>query len=890
MRKVIILIVCILIYCCSFAQYTANGSAFSNNCHCYTITPDVNTQSGSVWNNIRINLQQSFDYNFDIYLGCTDDMGADGIVFVMQPISTSVGSTGGGMGFEGISPSLGVTIDTWQNQEVNDPAFDHISIQLNGIINHSDASANAAGPVTALDGQTNIEDCQWHTLRIVWDANGKKLTVYVDGNERLSLVKDLVNDLFGGNPLVFWGFTGGTGGARNLQQFCTALSPLYKSLLGQKRCVNSPISFFDSTISFAPVIKTYWDFGDGSPIDSVNRNPVHVYTSAGDYTVIQTVQGADGCVETKPTQIRIGSIPVAGLTVSDSCIMTTTKFSDMSTVAVGNINNWYWDFGNDSISSLPFDTTVYTTGGLKTVKHVVQTEEGCISDTLVKPIYIFNRPAIDFTFTDSVCLGSPMFFSGTALPAVDTVRLWGWLFENINAPVLSQSSSHIFNSAGNHDVVFFASHAGYAGCATSIQKPVFVRTKPVGAFTNNNICAGLSTNLSDSSFSPDSAAITAWWWDLGNGQTSNIKNPQVLYNSTDTVTIRLVVQTGSCVSDTISKSLIVYPVPVADFDYNGKLCEEMELQFSDSSKVQSGAIAQWLWLYQNAEWSSLQNPVKKFAAGNQSVGLSVLSDKGCKSDAVNKSFYITPKPLFNTVFSDGCKDAVLNFTATDLSGSIQSWQWSFGDGAIASSKDTQHVYSSGGTYQLVLSVMASTGCEATDSSDIIIYATNASTGSGVIIAAAEEPVQLNATGGINYEWSPADGLSNAAIENPIAINTEDQQYILRVYTPQGCDSYDTVVIKIYDGPDIYVPTAFYPASTVGNHIFKPIPVGITKFKYFTVYNRYGQVVYTSNSPLPGWDGTLKGQPQPAGAYVWVVAGTSFRGREIIKKGTVVLLR
>ena len=54
------------------------------------------------------------------------------MVFVLQPISTSVGSTGGGLGFHGIVPSVGVTLDTYQNTNDNDPAFDHIAIQLNG--------------------------------------------------------------------------------------------------------------------------------------------------------------------------------------------------------------------------------------------------------------------------------------------------------------------------------------------------------------------------------------------------------------------------------------------------------------------------------------------------------------------------------------------------------------------------------------------------------------------------------------------------------------------------------------------------------------------------------------------------------------------------------------
>src|SRR5215212_529859 len=112
----------------SFSQYILNGSASQNSCNCYTLTNAVNWQSGSVWNSIKIDLNNSFDFHFNVYLGCQDGNGADGIVFILQPLSTSIGTGGEGMGFQGIQPSIGITLDTWQNAGLSDPAFDHISI------------------------------------------------------------------------------------------------------------------------------------------------------------------------------------------------------------------------------------------------------------------------------------------------------------------------------------------------------------------------------------------------------------------------------------------------------------------------------------------------------------------------------------------------------------------------------------------------------------------------------------------------------------------------------------------------------------------------------------------------------------------------------------------
>jgi hypothetical protein len=65
--------------------YVLNGTATQDNCHCYTLTTELEFQSGSIWNKNKIDLTKPFDYFFNVYLGCKDGNGADGIVFVLQP-------------------------------------------------------------------------------------------------------------------------------------------------------------------------------------------------------------------------------------------------------------------------------------------------------------------------------------------------------------------------------------------------------------------------------------------------------------------------------------------------------------------------------------------------------------------------------------------------------------------------------------------------------------------------------------------------------------------------------------------------------------------------------------------------------------------------------------
>lgn len=873
-----------------FGQYTVNGNATRNDCHCYTLTPNTLNQSGSVWNNIKIDLTQSFDFNFNINLGC-DDAGADGIVFVLQPISTSVGTTGGGLGYDGVTPSVGVTIDTWQNTPNNDPFYDHIAIQLNGNIDHNNTTANIAGPVTAINGNNNIEDCSWHSLRIKWDATAKELSAFVDGNLRVSAVKDLVADVFSGNPKVFWGFTGSTGGARNLQQFCTALSPKFTFLQGQKRCINEPVKFVDSTISFTQVQKRYWDFGDGSPLDSVNNSPVHTYSVPGNYTVTQTVTGADGCVEVNTQQVKISRKPVVDFTITDSCISNQIQFTDASTAPFGTISEWFWDFDNGASSTAASFTTQFASGGDKNIRLFVKTDGGCASDTVTKTIHIYRRPVLDVSYTDSVCLGTAINFTGILVSSPDPVQAFAWNFGD-NIPVSTQNASYNFSTAGSHTVQFIATSTGNAGCLGIVTKDVFIKAKPVAFFKTSALCQGVSTTLIDSSYQTDGTAVNSWWWSLSNGAFSTAQHPTVTYPTGDTAFIKLVAGNGTCFSDTLQKAVELGQQPVVAFGYAGNLCEGEQLQFTDSSVVAHAAIAQWQWTINGLSSANEKNPRLSFGAGLQRVGLLVVSDKGCKSGTVFKPLLINGQPGISMVLNSGCKNENISFYGSTNPGTvIKNWNWNFGDGTTADTIQPAHRYADSGTYTVQLFVVDEKGCKSTTlENQARVYSTNADAGAAIVNASPGQPVQLQVTGGLSYQWFPADGLSDPLISNPVASNTASKKYLVRAFTPWGCDTYDSVQINIFNGPEIYVPTAFNPMSVAGNRLLTPVAVGLSKFDYFMLYNRYGQVVFTSSDPYHGWDGNYKGRPQNAGVYVWIAAGKTFRGTAIVRRGTVVLLR
>lgn len=144
-----------------------------------------------------------------------------------------------------------------------------------------------------------------------------------------------------------------------------------------------------------------------------------------------------------------------------------------------------------------------------------------------------------------------------------------------------------------------------------------------------------------------------------------------------------------------------------------------------------------------------------------------------------------------------------------------------------------------------------------------------------------------------YQWSPSTDLSNPDIADPIGIYESDIghiTYLVRATDTFGCYGTASVNVTVAPAlPDFYVPNAFTP-GTNSNNIFRPICLGISALDYFRIYNRWGQLVYSTSQMGQGWDGRIQGKLQESSAYLWMLKGTDFTGRVISKKGTVMLIR
>jgi gliding motility-associated-like protein len=100
----------------------------------------------------------------------------------------------------------------------------------------------------------------------------------------------------------------------------------------------------------------------------------------------------------------------------------------------------------------------------------------------------------------------------------------------------------------------------------------------------------------------------------------------------------------------------------------------------------------------------------------------------------------------------------------------------------------------------------------------------------------------------------------------------------------------TLSFTTISNSDILVPSAFSPNGDGQNDILIPIVLGIQKFGYFRIMNRWGQVVFETREMGKGWDGTYRGNPQPMDNYSWVVEAVDVTGKSVKKNGGTLLVR
>ncbi|MCF8460538.1 MAG: PKD domain-containing protein [Flavobacteriales bacterium] len=854
------------------AQYQINGDASQISCNCYQLTPDLPYMGGSVWNVNQINLTQPFDYNFEVWLDCSN-WGADGIAFVLQPVNINQGGGSSSLGYGGITPSLVVEVDTWPNDvTMMDPQEDHIAIMRNGDSNHGGVN-NLAGPVVASSTLNNIEDCAWHTIRVTWQPSVNTLAVFFDGVFRTSYTADIINAIFGGASQVYWGWTGGTGSESADQRFCNAILPSY-TVSSSSTCAGDPITFQNSSHTSSGNITNFtWNFGDGG---TGSGAPVtHTYTAAGTYNVTMTIT-TEGCTEDTVIPIIIKPVPVVDLGIDKNlCIGSTVQLNSPNTLGAGT---YVWSPGtalsSTSIASPVSSATVNTNYTLTFIA-----ANGC-SDSDVIQVHVNPLPTANAGLDQTMCEGdqaalqatggtsyawtpagslsnaavanptaspiSTTTYTVTATDANNCTDTDDLIITVVPAPTLDAGQNENvcegdvvqLNAVGTGNFVWTpATGLSSTSIFNPIASPVVTTTYRVTLTDANNcssvdsvivdvdpipvadfpdptpVCNGNAVQFNDNS----TGTIVTYDWDFGDGTTGTGTNPTHVYPDLGTYTVTLTTTSANGCFDvtTGTAEVIDGPIPVFTLTNGPEFCEQESLQVTNSS---FGPIVTYLWDFGDGSTSTSMIPNFAYSAyGSYTVTLTVGTADQCFNSIMEDiTVHPIPVPAFSS--SPACFGETTDFTdlTTIPEGTVSSWEWDFGDGTnLGNGQTPSHTYTAFGEFNVRLVSESAIGCSDTLEQSVFVNPTPVVTINAADVCLGEQVNFINTTVPSNntivqWNWMFGDGQTGTAFE-PNYQYTAFGNYTteLTAVSDSGCVGSSTTDVEVYP-----FPTAAFSTSDV----------------------------------------------------------------------------
>jgi gliding motility-associated-like protein len=460
----------------------------------------------------------------------------------------------------------------------------------------------------------------------------------------------------------------------------------------------------NNTTGGRPITKHFWDFGDGTY--AYVNNPGKVYTTPGTYKIRYAVLTDVGCLsDTIEKTISVTKTPVAkfGFFVPQ-CQGKQITFSDNSTLAdgFGNIVNWNWNLavgspisnGTNANVTATYPNTITYNPTLQ-----VKTNTGCLSPVYTFPVTVQPNPVPDFTMSYACLPDGVVNFTNTSTIADGSQASFThlWNFGDAVSGALNTSSfqnpAHKYSTVGPYSIKLkVTSNNGCVDSITKVQNNIY--PQPKADFTAPiEVCWQTPVTFNSSTSNGFTHPVTKWEWRFSDGSSSTLQNPVKNFATPGTYTATLwVFSNQNCVSDTITKMVIVHPWPTANFNLSVPSCEKNQLSFTDNSSANVGSDVRWYWNLGDGTIvnANNNNPVTHTYTnwGNKTIKLLVENSKGCKSDTLTRTILVNPLPKIGYVLPEVClSDAnALFFDTTkmaDNSAASLTYLWKFNTGATA---------------------------------------------------------------------------------------------------------------------------------------------------------------------------------------------------------------
>ena len=479
-----------------------------------------------------------------------------------------------------------------------------------------------------------------------------------------------------------------------------------------------------STVASGSIIDWTYNFGDATTLSKANDLAFyHRYNVPGPYTIKLLTTTNTGCVsDTGYRSVTVFAKPTALFgSATGLCVRDSVHITDTSSIAIGSIASWRYDFGDGNTLIRNTNTAFYhpyITAGTFILSLVTISDMGCHSDTFRRTVIVNDKPRADFTISAVNCLKDTVYFNHINPAGTFSITGYLWNFDDATTQTTIDAKKK-FATPGVQNIRYRIFTA--AGCTGDTVKTINIFDSPISRL-------GLTaTNCVDSVLISDTSSITAgsiasWKYDFGDATSITRTTNTPFYHHyalPGTYNVWLVTTSANgCISDTSKKIVSVYIKPFSDFSVSATNCLRDTVYFNHINPPGAFNITGYLWSFDDASTQTTIDAKKKFAtAAVQNIRYRIFTAEGCTGDTT-KQITIAPDPISKPgIVAAGCTNSPMQITDTSAvsSGSIVSWQYNFGDlTSVTRATNTPftHTYTSAGTYTLTLITTSALGCKS----------------------------------------------------------------------------------------------------------------------------------------------------------------------------------
>jgi gliding motility-associated-like protein len=629
----------------------------------------------------------------------------------------------------------------------------------------------------------------------------------------------------------------------------------------------------------------FWDHANGTT--STVATHTYTYPGTGMYNVLLRVTTDKGCIDSVRNYVQVAAPVNVNFTADSVCIGRSNTFVNTSTSGSTNVS-YNWDFGNGANSTLANPVYTYPAPGTYTVTLAAQVTgatTACTSSRQ-KVVVIYPMPAPAFT-TGNICSHDTAHFSNSTLytgSATDISYVWNFGDASASAQI---NPLHHYITPGNYTVTLSAN--SIKGCDASATKLISIYPMPAANYTFNDVC--FRNNMNFTSTSTVSNGTLTYAWNFGTA-TATVQNPVYLFANPGVYPVRLITTTNNNCTDTITKSVTVFPLPFVNYA-NTPVCDGLPSSFSEMVTISPGSIVAYAWDFGDGSSSTAAITTHQYLnPGSYPVKLTATSGQGCIKDTV-KSVQVNPVPAANFAATDACLgfSSIFTNSSTVLGATPLTYVWSFGDGTTSTLTSTGHIYAAAGVYKTKLVVTSGKGCTDSISRSVEAFKLPVvSAGSDTTISKGDE-VQLNgySAAGINYTWTPPAFISNTTLPNPIVRPEETTTYTLTMTDMNGCKNTSDVTVTILNNHKLLIYNIVTPDGDGKNDYWKIVNIDLYPDAVVQIFDRTGVMVYEKTNYQNDWQGTYKHDQLPDGTYYYIVSFAD-AGKGTNYKGSITLLR